>query len=606
MDKRTVLFILLSVVIWFLYIQFVAPRFAPKPQPPAVTREIAGNDKSALSSGEITPTQKSTLSAPGKLSTSFQQPTNIALKQKVLENSHIKVTITNRGAAIESLILKQFKAAQLAPKDEGLKLSSELASQLSIISATDPAKYALSVKYPDSTEDLQAGLWEVVTETDSSIIFRYTTFQGLVIYKTFSLGKHNYTLDFSVNMENISAGTITPTLIIQGIETLPPESYNTTDITGLYAYTDPPMTETQTAPTRLNGEVGQVDAGTTHWYVKEQPSPATLKKEGKPFTLTQGQDNIYWTGLANKYFAAILVPTTVRDMNIYGFNAIDCPAVSKNSEPYPNLNLSIQTKGFTLNPRETKKLDFLFYTGPKKASDLSPLANLGFDRLLSYGWFGFISKTLLFVLGGLFGLFKNYGVAVIVLTVLIKVIMFPITKKGQVSMYHLQKLQPRIKALQEQYKNDKRRFGEEQMKLWKEYGVNPLSGCLPMLLQIPVFFGLYWALAQAIELRQSPFMLWITDLSQPDQLCKLPFPILGAHYLHVLPLIMTVSWLIQSFTQPKSPDPQTRQQQKMFLFMPLVFGIMFYNVPSGLTLYWFTSTLLGIAEQILIKKYYFR
>lgn len=611
MDKRTVLFILLSVIIWFLYIQFVAPRFAPQKQPPAVTREIAGNDKSVLSAGEITPTQKSTLSAPDKLSTSFQQPSNIVLRQKVLENKHIKVTITNKGAAIESLILKQFNAARLAPKDEGpagssgggltpsspplgrdLTVAGELANPMSIISATDPAKYALSIKCPDSTDDLQRELWDTVTETDSSVIFRYTTSQGLVIYKTFSLGKYNYTLDFSVTLENISAGPITPTLVIQGIETIPPESYSATDITGLYAYTDPPITDTF-----KDKEI--------KWYLK-QPAPATLKKEGKPFTLTQGQDNIYWTGIANKYFASILVPTNIADINIYGFNVIDCPALPNNSAPYSNLNFYLQTKDFALYPKETKNLGFLFYAGPKKASDLAVFSHLGFDRLLSYWWVGFISKTLLFILGGLFGLFNNYGVAVIVLTVIVKLIMFPITKKGQVSMYHLQKLQPRIKALQEQYKNDKRRFGEEQMKLWKEYGVNPLSGCLPMLLQMPVFIGLYWALAQAIELRQSPFMLWITDLSQPDQLCKLPFPILGAHYLHVLPLIMTISWLIQSFTQPKSPDPQTRQQQKMFLFMPLVFGIMFYSVPSGLTLYWFTSTLLGIVEQILIKKYYFR
>jgi len=590
MDKRTVLFILLSVVIWFLYIQFVAPRFTPQKPPPAVTREISGNDKAALSSGEITPTRKSPLSASGKLSNSFQQPANIVLRQKVLENSHIKVIITNKGAAIESLILKQFKAARLS-------LSSAPAGQLSVVSAADPAKYALSVKYPDSIEDLQSGLWEVVTETDSSVIFRYTTSQGLVIYKTFSLGKHNYTLDFSVNLENISAGTITSTLIIQGIETIPPESSSASDVTGLYAYTDPPITDT------FKGKE-------IKWHVK-YPTPADVKeameaKNSKALTLVQGQDNVYWSGITNKYFAFILVPASINDINIYGFNVIDCPALPDNAAPYSNLSFYLQTKDFTLNPKDTKKLDFLFYTGPKKASDLSPLSNLGFDKLLSYWWVGFISKTLLFILGGLFGLFNNYGVAVIVLTIIVKLIMFPITKKGQVSMYHLQKLQPRIKALQEQYKNDKRRFGEEQMKLWKEYGVNPISGCLPLLLQMPVFIGLYWALDQAIELRQAPLMFWITDLSQPDQLFRLPFPILGAHYLHVLPLAMTASWFIQSLTQPKSPDPQTRQQQKIFLFMPLVFGIMFYSVPSGLTLYWFTSTLLGIAEQILIKKYYFR
>ena len=580
---------MLSVVIWFLYIQFVAPRFASQKQTPGITKEITRDDKS-IPAGAITPTLKSALSAPEKSTTSFQQPSNIALRQKVLENDHIKVTLTNKGAAIESLVLKQYKSARLA-------LSSESSGQLSLINTTDPSKYALSVKYPDSADNLQAGLWEVITETDSSVKFCYTTSQGLVIYKLFSLDKYNYALDFSVNLENISSSPITSTLVIQGVETLPPESYNATDITGLYSYTDPPSTDT-------------IKDKEIKWYV-EQPAPATIKKDIdkkgiSSFTLVRGQDNIYWTGITNKYFSSILVPANIADINIYGFNVIGCPALPNNSTPYLNLSFYLQTSDFTLNPKETKNLDFLFYAGPKKASDLAVFSHLGFDKLLSYWWVGFISKTLLFILGGLFGLFKNYGIAIIILTIIVKLIMFPITKKGQVSMYHLQKLQPRIKALQTQYKNDKRKFGEEQMKLFKEFGVNPLSGCLPMLLQFPVFIGLYWALAQAIELRQSPFMLWITDLSQPDQLCKLPFPILGATYLHVLPLIMTVSWLIQSLTQPKAPDPQARQQQKMFLFMPLVFGIMFYSVPSGLTLYWFTSTLLGIVEQILIKKYYFR
>jgi len=592
MDKRTILFILLSVVIWFLYIQYVAPRFAPQKQPSPISQEtsVPKNSQPLPASSEITPTQKTALSGPEKLPAAFQQPADIAPRQKVLENNNIRVTLSNKGAAIKSLVLKQYKAARLFP-------SSEASGQMSIINADDPSKYALSVKYPDSAENIQIGLWETMTETKSSIIFRYTTSQGLAIYKAFSLNNHSYALDFSLKLENISSEPIIPTFIIQGIETIPPELYNTSDITGLYAYTNPPITET-------------TKSQEIKWYL-EQPAPAKMKKEmdkknSPSFTLVSGQDNVYWTGITNKYFASILAPSSIADINIYGFNVIGCPALNNNSTPYSNLGFYIQTKSLSIGPKETKSIDFVFYTGPKKASDLSVFSNLGFDKLLSYGWFGFISKILLFILGGLFGLFKNYGAAIIVLTVIVKLIMFPVTKKGQVSMYHLQKLQPRIKALQAQYKNDKRRFGEEQMKLFKEFGVNPLSGCLPMLLQIPVFIGLYWGLAQAIELRQSPFMLWITDLSQPDQLCKLPFPILGAHYLHVLPLIMTVSWLIQSLTQPKSPDPQARQQQKMFLFMPLVFGIMFYSVPSGLTLYWFTSTLLGIVEQILIKKYYFR
>lgn len=584
MDKRTVIFILLSIVIWFLYIQFIAPKFTPQ-QP-------SGQKNDPYVSDPKTATPSNTPAHPIRenIAGNFQHPDNLVHWQKAIENDHISITLTNQGAAIKSLVLKKYQAAKLA-------LSAETSGPLFIIDAKNPSQHALSVRIMETAENLPEDFWEVVTETKTSVIFRYTTATGLNVYKTFSLNKHDYAMDFSLRAENISGLPVTQTFFIKGLETISPESYNATDITGLYAYTDPPVTDTL----RSEG---------VKWHI-EDPAPSKIKKEaGKKnsdsFRLIRGKDNIYWTGLTNKYFAAILVPLSISNINFYGFNTLECPPLPDNSEPYSNLGFYLQTNILTILPKTSEQIDFLFYAGPKKSTDLAMLSHFGFDKLLSYGWFGFISKILLLILGGLFGLFKNYGMAIVALTVIVKLIMFPITKKGQVSMYHLQKLQPRIKALQAQYKNDKRRFGEEQLKLFKEFGVNPLSGCLPMFLQIPVFIGLYWALAQAIELRQSPFTLWITDLSQPDQLCKLPFPILGAHYLHVLPLIMTVSWLIQSLTQPKAPDPQARQQQKMFLFMPLVFGIMFYSVPSGLTLYWFTSTLLGIAEQILIKKYYFR
>lgn len=578
MDKRTVLFIILSVLIWFGYIQFVAPRFASKEKPASITKEISPQTEKQDETSSLNKPQSAIQPKQGeeqKPPTKYQQPSNIILKLKKLENNYFQATISNKGAAIESFTFKLYKATKTT-------------SQLSIINAVDSDKYALALKCLQSDIDIENNLWEIVEETDTMIKFRYTIPDGLVIYKMFALNKYNYTLDCNISLENISDSPITSTLVINGTNGLPYETYDFSDITGLRAYTDKE----------------------NNWYVNEQPSPAKLKSNNiKSDVLTQGQDNVSWTGIASKYFATILVPLSNTDIATYNFDLIESSITnSASAQPVQllNLNFCLQTRELFLKAGETKQLDFILYAGPKETSELATFANLGFDKLLSYWWVGFISKTLLFILGGLFGLFKNYGVAIIILTILVKVILFPITKKGQVSMYRLQKLTPRIKALQEQYKNDKQRLGAEQLKLWKEYGVNPLSGCLPMFLQFPVFIGLYWALAQAIELRQAPFMLWITDLSQADQLCKLPFPILGATYLHVLPLAMTISWLIQSLTQPKSPDPQTRQQQKLFTFMPLVFCIFFYNVPSGLTLYWFVSTLLGIVEQLLIKKYYFK
>jgi YidC/Oxa1 family membrane protein insertase len=577
MDKRTFLFIILSVVIWFGYIHFVAPRFVSKEPPVPVTKEVPpssnshDSNKQDLTQSAIPPTT----SEEPKIETKYRHPSDIVSKLKKLENNYFQAIISNKGAAIESFTFKKYNATKTA-------------DPLAVINASKSGRSALTLQLIQANTDIENNFWEVVAETDSMIKFRYTTQEGLVLYKTFALNKYDYTLDYNITLENLSNNPITSTLIINGTDNIPYETYNYGDITGLQAYTD----------------------NENKWYIKEQPAPAKLKaKNTKTFSLIQGQDNVAWTGIASKYFATILVPSSNTDIASYNFDLKELSitdVVSAQIVQSLNLGFYLQTKELFLKPGETKLLDFMFYAGPKKTSELATFTNLGFDKLLSYGWFGFISKILIFILQALYGLFGNYGVAIIVLTVIVKVILFPITKKGQVSMYRLQKLTPRIKALQEQYKDDKRKLGEEQLKLWKEYGVNPLSGCLPMFLQIPIFFGLYWGLALAIELRQAPFMLWINDLSQADQLCKLPFPILGATCLHVLPLIMTVSWLIQSLTQPKSPDPQTRQQQKLFIFMPLIFGILFYNVPAGLTLYWFTSTLLGIVEQLLIKKYYFR
>ncbi|MDI6733281.1 MAG: membrane protein insertase YidC [Planctomycetota bacterium] len=618
MDKRTLLFILLSVLIWFGYIYFIAPLFVQKEQKPSVTETpTQPSRQDSLSSPQETKEGEGGIDSKRAESTkespAFQHPADIPLKYKTLENPHLRAVITNKGAVIESLTLKHYQSVLTD-------------SNLSLINSNS----ALSVKLLSSSLELQNAFWEVMDETDSltlrtvspsydpegsqdenpegqgeSVKLRYTTSEGLIIYKTFALSKHNYALDFAIGLENISSIPITSAFYIKGTENIPPESYDHTDITGLYSYTNPPLLENSFP----------VAGKDIKWYVEAHPSPAKLKENNNSLTLIRGKNNVCWSGIANKYFATILVPLSIADMSIYGFDLLLPPIANPVTNTNlsgaqagvsPNIGFYLQTKEFIIKPAETKQIGFIFYAGPKKASELAPFSHLGFDRILSYGWFGVISKIILWILFGLYKMFHNYGTAIVVLTVLIKLVLFPLSKKGQVSMYHLQKLQPRIKALQEQYKNDKRKFGEEQLKLWKEYGVNPLSGCLPMFLQIPVFIGLYWGLAQAIELRQAPFTLWITDLSQPDRLCRLPFPILGAEYLHVLPLVMTLSWLIQSLTQPKSPDPQARQQQKLFIFMPLIFGILFYNVPSGLTLYWFTSTLLGVVEQLIIKKYYFR
>ena len=189
----------------------------------------------------------------------------------------------------------------------------------------------------------------------------------------------------------------------------------------------------------------------------------------------------------------------------------------------------------------------------------------------------------------------NYGVGIILMTILVRLCVFPMTRKGQIAMYRMQKLQPLIKEMQEKYKDDRQRQGREMMELYRKHNANPMSGCWPMLLQLPILYGLWRMLTYAIDLRQQPFVFWITDLSKPDTILAFGFPV------HVLPILMTISSVVQQMTMPKSADPQQAQTQKMMMFMPVLMCVLFYSFASGVTLYWLTSTTLGIVEQRIIK-----
>ncbi|MBI4711709.1 MAG: membrane protein insertase YidC [Planctomycetes bacterium] len=565
MDKRTLLFIALSVLIWFLYMHFIMPMFAPK-EPPASEGPpvITGTAAAPASTGGPAITSPP-VSVTGEAK-ALPRRTDIPLVKKVVENDYLKAVFTNQGAALESLVLKKYCATKCT-------------DELKLLNAFQPGQYSLGLNMGDSHE-LESVNWEIIEERPDVVVFRYTTGPGLVISKSFSLQKYNYGFDYKIDIENTAEVSSTVSFIIGGASGISAEQDDHQDLFGVRGYTNPEHSK---------------------WYLSED---APLRKLAdpmadqtkKPFRLARGDDNVFWTGLVNKYFAAILIPLAPEAITRYNFGLLGSDNIASN----------LQTVEMTINPHQSQSIEMLFYAGPKKAGELAEFPDYGLDKLLDYGWFGFFSKILLFILKLFYSIFGNYGVAIILLTLIIKVLLFPLSRKSQVSMFRLQKLQPKVKALEIQYKNDRQKLGMEQMKLWKEHGVNPMSGCLPMFLQIPILFGLYWGLSLAIELRQSPFMLWITDLSQPDQMFKLPTTILGVTHFHFLPIVMTISWLVQSLTQPKSPDPQTRQQQKMFVLMPLIFGLMFYNVASGLTLYWFTSTLLGIIEQQVIKRFYLK
>jgi len=225
------------------------------------------------------------------------------------------------------------------------------------------------------------------------------------------------------------------------------------------------------------------------------------------------------------------------------------------------------------------------------------------SKALNFGFFDIIAKPCVWLMNKLYSVIPNYGIAIIILTLLIKIVLWPLGSKSYKSMSEMKRIQPLMKEIREKYKDDKKKMNEEVMGLYRTYKINPLGGCLPMVVQLPVFFALYRMLYQAIELRHAPFFLWIVDLSAPDRLGHFAIkhvPFMEPPYgIPVLTIIMGASMLLQQKMSPPMGDPT---QAKMMMFMPVIFTVIFINFSSGLVLYWLTNNILSIAQQHYIQK----
>ena len=251
----------------------------------------------------------------------------------------------------------------------------------------------------------------------------------------------------------------------------------------------------------------------------------------------------------------------------------------------------------TLDPGAEASYSYKLFYGPKKYSLLKDIG-YNLDKSIDFGWFAVIAKPTLWLLNFFHKYLGNYGIAIILVTIIFKAVFWPISQRGLKSMKNMQKLQPKMVKLKEKYKGDPQAMNREVMALYKSYKVNPLGGCLPMVVQIPVFFALYKVLLICIELRHAPFMLWISDLSAPDRLpIGIDIPWLGG--IPVLTLLMGGSMFLQQKMSPTTADPT---QQRIMMMLPVVFTFMFLNFASGLVLYWFVNNLLSILQQQLINR----
>jgi YidC/Oxa1 family membrane protein insertase len=295
-------------------------------------------------------------------------------------------------------------------------------------------------------------------------------------------------------------------------------------------------------------------------------------------TLPAG-NTLQWAGIENNYFILAVVPTS-GDMGL---------KAKLDNDIYRLL----VGQNLIIEPGASQTLTCTYYLGPKENSMMADAPN-ELKRSIHYGWFDIIAKPLIVGLNFLYNYVGNYGVAIIILTILIKLLFWPLSQKSYKSMDQMKKIQPMMAKVREQYKDDRDQMNKEVMRLYKTYKVNPAGGCLPMLLQIPVFFALYQALLGAIELRHAPFishlpftdLVWLADLSAKD-----PF--------YITPIIMGATMFLQQKMTPTAGDPT---QAKIMLFMPIVFTFIFLNFPSGLVVYWMVNNILSIAQQWSISR----
>lgn len=300
---------------------------------------------------------------------------------------------------------------------------------------------------------------------------------------------------------------------------------------------------------------------------------------------------IGWIALLDRYFLTSIVPKTDSDVTMQ--------LGLKNDNLMEATWIQAQT---ALLPGQKNTVAFDVYFGPNKISILKSFDN-GLERAVDFGWFDFIARPCLWIMNAIHQLIPNYGIAIIILTIVIKILLWPLGQKSYKSMNQMKRMQPLMTEIREKYKNDKKRMNEEMMGLYRTYKVNPLGGCLPMVAQIPVFFAFYRMLYDAVELRHAPFFGWINDLSAPDRLFHFnisQIPFMDPPYgIPVLTIIMGATMFIQQKMQPPMGDPT---QAKMMMFMPIIFTVIFINFSSGLVLYWLVNNILSIAQQYFVGK----
>lgn len=365
-----------------------------------------------------------------------------------------------------------------------------------------------------------------------------------------------------------------------------PKYYVHTGALGPLHETDQP---TYTAFSWFRG--GRLADATTMWFDPAYIPLIGIQTRAARSTYEEVTDRVAWAGVRNQYFTSLITPVTdvpARRIGAGGWAKRFDFFLDPEGRELHGLEGALIMPALEIPAGQSVSQAFELYAGPREFTLLKQRSQ-DEDRIMNFGMFRIVSEFLLTSMHWLKGFLGNYGLAIIVLTVIIKLCLWPLQQAATNSAKKMQLLAPRLKELQEKYKDEPLRAQQEYSKMLKEYGVNPFGGCLPMLVTIPIFFGFFWMLGQAIELRGASF-LWVSDLSQPDTIARIPFI---RFPINILPLIMAATSFWQMALMPKTGDPV---QQRIFMFLPLIFIAFCYNFASALSLYYTVQNLFSIVQ----------
>jgi YidC/Oxa1 family membrane protein insertase len=531
MEKRAFIAVGLSIAVFYLFSML----FGPDKQ--KVAPSAPQSTSSAVSSAAAPSQAPSVFPAP--VANSGQPvPTNAVHKVITVDTDLYTAQFSSRGASLKSMLLKNYR-----------EQNSLTAPKVTLGNDADPNIFSFSTRasgfnLPENTD--------FTTDRDSLTIekggtrqltFNYISGQGYTVRKIYTFSSGAYGIKLETQVFNNSAAPLVGA--IHHLMTYPAEPKvkdNRFDTAGAYLFSDNSL------------------------QTNKIKDVATASK--------RYEKSIQWTGFADKYFLNAILAEK---------NSIASVELRKNSAGF--FESIVSSPQFTINPGQSVSTSSHLFVGPKDLDILKAQGN-SLEQSLDLGWFTVIAKPLLYSLKYFYGYVGNYGVAIIIITIILKAFFFPLTHKSYKSMKGMQKIQPEMTKLREKFKDDRDAMNKAVMELYREHKVNPMGGCLPMVVQIPVFFALYKSLMFSIELRHAPFYLWVTDLADKD-----PY--------YVTPVIMGITMFVQQKMTPSQMDPM---QQKMMLALPVVFTFMFLSFPSGLVLYWLVNNVLTIGQQMYINK----